>query len=1297
MQGGGKMGELIRSTNWEETALGRPDTWPESLKSAVSISLNSGFPIAIYWGEDFTLLYNDAWSSIPGGKHPWALGKPGKIVWPEIWEGLDAEFRSVLERGESIRRPDALLLMKRFGYTEECYFDYTLSPIVATDGSVGGVFNAVIETSYKVISERRNDILVTFLRQLNNARSVPFSLTIIQKILDNARSDISFFLLHVVGNENKEKNYTNLKTPAAIYASWPIGKAISEGRSQHIQDLSSILSEPILNEAGEPCVEALLVPMQEPGSYIVLGASPRKRIDADYKHFFESVSFHIDSFLKSAQSSEQEIVLQREQALNEELAAANEELNAVNDELHCAQENLQKLNDELEERVEQRTIALAESQSRFRNMLQQSPVAMLVFQGEELVVSLANPEMLSLIGKNENVIGHPLAEVLPELKEQSIFEILCQVYQSGESYTGYEHPVAFQKSNGETEVRYFNFTFSPLREDGKITGVLDVAVEVTPQVAARRIVEEKELSLRTLVMTSHNALMILKGPEWTIEIANNGIAELWGKHLQDIIGKTLLEVLPELEGQPFPDLLREVYKTGTPYGQEEEVFYLNTPKGPVKKYVSFYYDPLRDPDGNICGIIVSANDITNLVEGRLMLEESYERQQALNEEVAATNEELAAANEELLSTNEELAIIQDNLHDAISKLTASEARLRYMLADAPVAIAVLVGPELKIESANKKTLELWGKNDSVIGKRLDVALPELEGQPFIGILQDVLKTGESFYGTEVPAFIERNGKLVQAYFNFVYQAIREDDGTISSIMAVGIEVTDQVKARKNIEENEKRVRLLFNAIPQQVWTATPDGSLSYVNNVVSGDLGYESEVVVGHSWQTFIHPDDLPGSLEKWQNALISGQEYLAEFRLLMKSGDYQWHLSRAVPLVEEGEIKFWIGINTNIQFQKDNEQKKDEFLSIASHELKTPLTSIKAFNQLMQRTTEPEKLVNFIRKSAEHIFRLEKLINDLLDVTKINAGKMSYNMEAFNFGKTLMHSVESVQHVSPRHKIIVENCADVTLVGDHLRLEQVMHNFLTNAVKYSPESNKVIVNSVIENESLVVSVQDFGIGIAKDHLDRLFDRYYRVDNTAMRFEGLGLGLFISSEILKRHGGSFWIESEQGQGSTFFFRLPLKDDSAIHPTVKSDTFYEDESITISYREEYGRIDTDWKGFQTLESVKRGCLLMLDMLKKNKCTKVLNDNTNVLGTWSEAADWVGGEWFAMMEEAGLKYFAWVFSHSSFSQLSARKSVDIMTGNVVTQFFTDIEAAANWINEKDISATSTDNGAGIKNAD
>jgi PAS domain S-box-containing protein len=654
--------------------------------------------------------------------------------------------------------------------------------------------------------------------------------------------------------------------------------------------------------------------------------------------------------------------------------------------------------------------------------------------------------------------------------------------------------------------------------------------------------------LLDVLALSKNATAIYTTDDIIIEAANDAMIAFWGKD-RSIIGLPLEVAVPELKDQPFIGMLKNVLNTGITDAGEGIAAELIIEGKPQTSYYEYEYRAVKNEAGETYCIMHTAADVTERVLGQKAIakgrqqEEALENEQALNEELATANEELSAINEELKQTQDSLHKLNAELETRVAsrtrELTASEARLRYMLADAPVAIAVFTGRDLIIEAANKKVLEAWGKTSEVTGKPLRLAVPELVGQDFLQILDDVFTNGEPFYGNEVKALIEQNGIIEEVYSNFVYHPLKNEDGQTTSIMLVASVVTEQVKARKAVEANEKRFRFMLNAIPQQVWTASPEGLLDYVNQVVRDDFGGSTTEIVGNGWQQYIHPDDLPKALTAWVNALQTGLEYTTEFRLLFKDGIYRWHLARALPLIEDGQIKLWLGTNTNIDLQKSNEQKKDEFLSIASHELKTPLTSIKAFNQLMQRTKDQERLEGFVKKSSDHIVRLEKLIGDLLDVTKINSGKMDYSMDPFSFKRMLTDSIESVQHISPQHHIILQHAVDITHIGDHYRLEQVLNNFLTNAIKYSPNGEKVIVNSKIENNNVVVSVQDFGIGIARKDLDHLFDRYYRVDNTAMRFEGLGLGLFISSEILKGHKGKFWIESEEGKGSTFYFMLPL--------------------------------------------------------------------------------------------------------------------------------------------------------------
>lgn len=732
-------------------------------------------------------------------------------------------------------------------------------------------------------------------------------------------------------------------------------------------------------------------------------------------------------------------------------------------------------------------------------------------------------------------------------------------------------------------------------------------------------------------------------------------------------------------------------------------------------------------------LLITINNITDLVLSKEAVSSSTLREQNLTEELAATNEELMASNEELQVAIEELKTAHEQVIDFNRELEIKvderTQELSTIIMNIPLGLAIIWGQDMRVQMVNKGLYSLWNKDEQVIGKTLAEAFPELKGQGFLQLLQGVFNSGVSYNGSNAAVdFMNADGELETRYRDFSYTPLKNSAGEVYAILVLTEDVTEknlirqkeqyfneeitaineelsasieelavtneelsqsQQQLNEHMEElsannlklieAEERQRFLLNAIPQQVWTSNPEGALNYVNDVICRDFGQDGDAIVGQGWQAFIHPDDIHDCLRKWVTALHSGQEYVVEFRLKFSDGIYYWHLGRAFPLIENGKITLWIGTNTNIEQQKHNEYRKDEFISIASHELKTPLTSIKAYNQLNIRKNKDISLSPYLSKVAEQTVRLEKLISDLLDVTKINAGKMVYDLQPFNFQEMLIDTIEILQHTSEQHEIILEGNSDLIYTGDIYRLEQVVNNFLSNAIKYSPDGGKVIVKSKISNENIIVSVQDFGIGIAPESLDKLFERYFRVDNTAMRFDGLGLGLFISSEILKRHQGSFWIESEPGKGSTFFFRLPLERSRTKQINVKTDTFYRDNSITINCNLSKSRLDVDWIGFQNLETVQHGCMVILDMLKESGFTKIVNDNTHVLGTWAEAAEWVGETWFPMAEAAGLKNLAWVYSPSAFNRLSAKKSTDVYMGNIVVQYFTDVLLAEDWVNK------------------
>ena len=240
--------------------------------------------------------------------------------------------------------------------------------------------------------------------------------------------------------------------------------------------------------------------------------------------------------------------------------------------------------------------------------------------------------------------------------------------------------------------------------------------------------------------------------------------------------------------------------------------------------------------------------------------------------------------------------------------------------------------------------------------------------------------------------------------------------------------------------------------------------------------------------------------------------------------------------------------LRSEIEFRKKAEtelqeavKKKDEFISIASHELKTPLTTIKAYLQLLDRSIEeadPTKM--YMERALAQVRKLDNLIVDLLDLSKIESGKLKFNKKVFNFDKTLSNAIEMIRQTYPDYCIIQKGRPDVQLFGDEMRIEQVLTNYLTNAVKYSPDHKEVHIDvSVRDGDRLFVQVRDFGIGITKAHQSNIFHKFYRVEEAANRFQGLGIGLYICAEIIRRHEGEYGVESEPGQGSAFYFSIPV--------------------------------------------------------------------------------------------------------------------------------------------------------------
>lgn len=360
------------------------------------------------------------------------------------------------------------------------------------------------------------------------------------------------------------------------------------------------------------------------------------------------------------------------------------------------------------------------------------------------------------------------------------------------------------------------------------------------------------------------------------------------------------------------------------------------------------------------------------------------------------------------------------------------------------------------------------------------------------------------------------------------------------------ELEEIVKERTNdLIVSRGNFKLLADHITQMTWTNLPDGEVNFFNERWYMYTGLTFEQSMGWGWRDALHPDDIEGFIIKYTDALESGVIFDIESRYRRgKDGSYRWHLNRAMPLRNEnGEIVLWVGTATDIEEQKKELERKDEFIGVVSHELKTPLTSLKGYLQLIsmyKKDELPDIIKQYTNKANIALGKFQFLVDDLLDMSKIKAGRLSYNLDIINLKDVVAVCVDNAVHMNPAYEIEASNNSDFMVRGNAERIEQVLMNLINNAVKYSNGSRKVRIESCKYENWARVSVIDFGIGLSDEQKSKIFERFYRVEDKTNTTSGLGMGLYISSEIISTHNGKIGVESTPGKGSTFYFDLPLE-------------------------------------------------------------------------------------------------------------------------------------------------------------
>lgn len=492
--------------------------------------------------------------------------------------------------------------------------------------------------------------------------------------------------------------------------------------------------------------------------------------------------------------------------------------------------------------------------------------------------------------------------------------------------------------------------------------------------------------------------------------------------------------------------------------------------------------------------------------------------------------------------------------------------LQKLVDDAPVAIAVLSGPEYRYTLANPQYMQqlAWDRGQ-LVGWALHEVWPEIAAG-VVPILDEIRRTGRPYSAIDQPYRFQRDSGIRERYLSLNLVPLFDDKGEVESILVLLQDTTERVGTRRMMEEAAARVQeansqLIHNALglkaiieemPMAVLVTDELARVTMANRHVERLSG--RPVPYGQDYSTYafreiLHPDGSPWEprdLPLTRSALDGERCSNVELLIRRPSGQVVPVLVSAAPLRDdEDRVTGAVGVFQDITELKELDQRKDEFLSIAAHELRTPMTAMKGYAQLLQRRADElpdaDRWIRPLHTIDQQVERMTNLVERLLDVSRIQMGRLELKPEPMDLVRLIEEATAEARMTANQHDIELE-AAQPEIQGcwDRARLQQVLTNLLSNAAKYSPHGGRIQVKVAGDQAEAVVSVKDEGTGIPQAALPHIFDRSYRsAEATHSNISGLGLGLYIAKGIIDAHGGRIWVESVEGQGSTFYVSLPF--------------------------------------------------------------------------------------------------------------------------------------------------------------
>ncbi len=1123
----GEMGRLIRSKDWSQTPVGPPESWPQSLKTALGIMLHSRYQMFVWWGTELTYFYNDAYIPVLGKRHPWALGQAPRVVWPEIWDTIGPQAETVLNQGRATWNEQLELIMERNGYTEETFFTFSYSPIPDDTGRIAGVYCACSEETQRVLGERRLGILRHLASAAADSKSVEDTCEVAARTLEEHGRDASFALIYFINRPGGQArllascgvapggelapHWVELSEAARPTHFWPFMEALA-GHAVVVRNLESHGLPG--GRWPEPTNTAVVLPLarsgqeQQPAGFLIVGASPRREFEDQYHGFFELVAGSIASAISRARAYEEE--RSRAEALAEIDRAKTTFFSNVSHEFRTP---LTLMLGPLEETLSDKQIPLVPEHRERLEMVHRNSLRL-----QKLVNTLLDFSRIEA-GRIQ-AIYDPVD--LPRLTMELASTFRSAVERAGMRLVvnceTLEEPVFVDRDMWEKIVlnllsNAFKFTL-----EGEI------------EVALRRVGRTAQLTVRdTGTGISAEQLPHIFERFHRVEGTRARTHEGTG------IGLALVQELVKLHGGTVA--VRSVYGVGT-------TLTVTIPLGWTHL-----------PADRLGGSSVLANASP---ASRHYGEEANRWVSDSSSETAHQSKESSASS----GTRSRILLADDNadMRDYVRRLLSG----RY-------DVEAVADGEAALDAIRRQPPDI---------ALIDVMMPKIDGFQLLAALRSEADTRtlpvimlSARAGEE--ARIEGLNAGADDYLIKPFSA-RELQARVAAHLET---VRLRKEAEQTLRDSELRFRAMADTAPAMLWLTDAAGEYTFLSRgwyeftgltEISGPCG---------SWKDAIHPDDREQAELQFVTAASKHLPFSIDYRLRRSEGEYRWVIDSARPrFAASGELLGYIGsiidITERKQYElalKEADRRKDEFLATLAHELRNPLAPILNAVDILKAKGPPARELQWSQDIiARQVKHMARLLDDLLDVSRITMDKLELRPERIDLETVIHNALEASRPLINQRgqdlKVMLPP-DPIYLNADPTRLPQVFSNLLDNAAKFTRQGGQIWLTTEVVPSSrngengtgvpqtatpvsapfrpdephVIVRVRDSGIGIPAEMLSRIFEMFTQVARTVERsYGGLGLGLTLVKRLAELHGGTVEARSDDS-GSEFIVRLPVLD------------------------------------------------------------------------------------------------------------------------------------------------------------